>query len=483
MIKITFICLLLMLVYSEEYKFGNNDLEKLSKSIFEASNIIKDQLVNEDEAAIFLSNPKAGKSTLINYLIGTKLIAVKDNKGEIIITKADNELTGPEISPGSLPTDNIPLKWKSTILPDLTLWDTPAFFDNRGVVQDVTNAYCLYELLKSVKTLKIILLVDIKDLNVNRAQLFLSLLNEFVTLFGKNIESYFSSVSVIFTKVPEIMNRIPVDYDYINNQLKTIYLNPKLKMDKNSKKFIEYIIDNNDRIALSRKVSKEGKVSLDTNDNIFTTLKDSQFIDKISLKDVHFHISDSSMIMLFNAVEGLLSVSKMNEMEDIASRALLKDTNNIRKLIDDNDSHSINSIKEALTVKKNFFSDSLIRQNDIYKKILILLSFHQELQELDKKDELISKVQIISNIEKLLQVTLSKDLHFSLDIILVSLYLKLKTAISLCNSGLFIDDMSIHEYFSDPSLGNISGIVKSKSNFDKYFENASLLLKKKLSEP
>ncbi|XP_043466934.1 uncharacterized protein LOC122501492 [Leptopilina heterotoma] len=457
MIKIAFICLLLTIVNSEGQELNNNNLEKIRISLSEAKKIMKDQLVKED-AAILFSNPKAGKSTLVNYLIGSKLKGTKSplSEEEIIVVKSNNQSKGPEIGIGSLSKTTIPTKWKSTILPNLALWDTPAFFDNRGLVQDVTNAYYLYKLLKSVKSLKIILVVDIQDLNRGNVQMFLSLLNAIEALFGNNFKSFFPSVSVIFSKVPETIDEIPVDFKYISNKLENVFLHPKLKSFKNSKNFIQYIIDNNDRIALFKKMSKETKVSSDIDVNILSVIKNSKIIDESSLKDTHPHISDSSMIMLYEATEELLPISKMDQIENIASQALLEDRNNIENLIDEENSNKIKSIKDELTNKKNSFSHSLIGENDIYRKMPILLSFHDDLKKLNEEDKILDKIELINYIETILNIIISKDLNFSFDTIIVSLYLKLKTAISVCETGLMIlspDDLISDVESSENVLG------------------------------
>lgn len=114
------------------------------------------------DIVIFLGNTKAGKSTLINYLIGNKLTAVRENH-KTIIQKTDANAAGPIIGSGSVSETSIPEEWHSDLIKG-EIWDCPGFGDNRSlkdedneaIAKDIINAFYIKKLLDRARSVKFI---------------------------------------------------------------------------------------------------------------------------------------------------------------------------------------------------------------------------------------------------------------------------------------------------------------------------------------
>ena len=130
---------------------------------------------------IFIGNTGAGKSTLINYLAGNKLVAfrksyksISQHSDLIEDTKSDPEQEDPDedfkedsdeddeyLIDAVIPKSGIkvghssssetkrPAYWVSE--DKIAYWDCPGFGDTSGEVQDITNAFYINKLLENSK--------------------------------------------------------------------------------------------------------------------------------------------------------------------------------------------------------------------------------------------------------------------------------------------------------------------------------------------
>lgn len=313
MTRVTIICLVITLANGQFLTLSNTDVNKLKNSVSEAKKYLNNLSVHED-AAVFFGNNKAGKSTLINYLIGNILTTATSKFHKKTIVKVDINSNGPKINDFILGYMKKPTKWTSRKLPNLTLWETtPVITGVDNKVEIVTNEIYIYELLKSVKSLKIVLVVDFNDIkDIDDIRHFTELIDNVGRIFDNKFQEYFPAVSVIFTKVPEHIpanEEIKITQEIIKHILNSYLESIEISVSRN---FILYLLDNLDRIALFKQVTDDGIVSSSIDVNIIPTINNSRSIKENCLQEIN--LGDvSSKISIYNSNTLAKILSKEDE--------------------------------------------------------------------------------------------------------------------------------------------------------------------------
>lgn len=130
------------------------------------------------------------------------------------------------------------------------IWDAPGSDDDRGVVQDITNAFYINELFKNIKSAGIVLVTDINDIANDSIRPFLSLLNSVEHILKERMRDSFSSLTVIFTKVPDSLHYNRADKKFINQLLKELFLlSSTIDISQPAKECIKHLIQNNKNIG------------------------------------------------------------------------------------------------------------------------------------------------------------------------------------------------------------------------------------------
>lgn len=436
MSSLTIICLLISLVS------GDNDdnmdklkLQELKTSLLEMERTMALKDMNKD-SAIFLGNTKAGRSTLINYIMGNDLEARKKSKYEpILIVKKNTNSRGPTIGEGTISNTKVPEAWQSTKLPNLAIWDTPPLEDNRGPIRDITNAFSIFTLVKSVKSLKIILVIDIRDITEDNTQQFLSLLHSIENLFGKDFADFFPSTSVIFTKVSKTINNSPLHHEFVRYHLQNHFvLDTTLGWSEISKNFIHYLKNHENRIALFRKMMKIGDIKAEDIDvGIFQTINNSTSIEKNRLQKARPSIPAASELSLQKSQE----ISELEEgITDIARILSLK-VNTTEEIVNNSKNLTQLRINEGeLQKMRSTFGANLKIKNDLLKKIKSLIESYDHIAETIDKNRLLNHTELIEFIEKKLYINISKQIEFSIDAIAFSMKIKTNTLISIVTAKL-----------------------------------------------
>jgi energy-coupling factor transporter ATP-binding protein EcfA2 len=136
------------------------------------------------DAVIILGNTGAGKSTFINYLAGCEL-EVKRIKG-----RRKLEVRG--TASGGVRDEVTPIGHggSQTFMPqiasvgDRVYCDCPGFSDNRGAEINIVNAVNIKQALSQAKSLRLVVLVDYRSLDVDRGNSFQALLRTLTDLLG-----------------------------------------------------------------------------------------------------------------------------------------------------------------------------------------------------------------------------------------------------------------------------------------------------------
>jgi len=156
---------------------------------------------------IVIGNTGAGKSSLINCLIGNTLIAENQDAGSLkTVTKLSLKegSIGPEIGNGVVST-TYTVKFWSDDKNATNYWDCPGFADNRGGGQQIDNMLLVKLLIEYLKGKEIGFLFVVHDNIVDSANLFGAFKNEIdsiIKFFGsiESISELASSISLVVTQ-------------------------------------------------------------------------------------------------------------------------------------------------------------------------------------------------------------------------------------------------------------------------------------------
>lgn len=428
---------LISTIRANEVGLNQEDLKRLENALHESSAYMARE-AKEENVVICIGTTRAGKSTLINYLIDTKLKAERvANFESIKITKVDTKSSGPEIGLGASSKTTIPTRWISKSLPDLAIWDAPGFDDNRGPVQDITNSFYLYQLLQKVRSLKVVLVVDINDIMHDNVNPFLTVLKAVESLLGSKMKDNFASMSIIFTKVPNTLNDVPVDMGLIKEILTYQFLSSTdMKLSKVSKDFIQFLVENNNRIALFKR-PETGVVTSAIDLNIFPVIKNSNRIERNSLLEISPSISDYSRICLFKIRETLYSLGAFQELQDVI-RAIIdgkvNDLNGLSDIIEAE--NNIRRIKDDLTVTERKLHNVIFNAQSFPQRIESLRSFDHTVGKKIEEHNLLEKFKLMEFVDKLLELKESIQLDFALKGVLKSSISKVQEGINSAQAKL-----------------------------------------------
>ena len=207
--------------------------------------------VKDEDIVIFLGNTKAGKSTVVCYMNGAELSSAENPETYKIAIKKRGGADGPEIGGGSVSETTLPSKWQSLHLLE-KIWDAPGFNDNRGVAQDIPNAFFIRELLNNAQSAKLVLVSDINDIYGDNIKLFTDFVNRIHTILPE-IHQLKDGVSVVFTKVPARLNR-----DKICNLLRTkIIEQTKIDIHDAERNLVQHFIERKDLVGIFKEVTEE----------------------------------------------------------------------------------------------------------------------------------------------------------------------------------------------------------------------------------
>ena len=276
-------------------------VKKIKEKIFEGYNKIKP----EDNVILVVGNTGAGKSTLVNYLAGTKLISEKKGFGKLVIT-APNPIT-PEMSVSHKPVSEtaIPNSWKDTDN-NVIYWDCPGFGDNRGPVQEIANAFYIKKLFDCSKNIKVLAITTQASFEEGRGVEFTNLMTSLSDLFIK-AEDFAKSIVLVVTKadpgtqvgdVQEAISEILTSqFDESANQYDAEIAKNVLS-DKHTQ-LLKHLADNPSQISLFSKPTKPGEISGETRDVIKSAIDSAK---PVSGFEVNISVSDKSKLRVSDLI-------------------------------------------------------------------------------------------------------------------------------------------------------------------------------------
>ncbi|XP_043482075.1 uncharacterized protein LOC122511090 [Leptopilina heterotoma] len=415
---------------SQRNNYRLEDLRRLEQALKTASAYMTNYARHED-TAIFIGSTRSGKSSLINYLIGNKLIGKKVAICKpVALIKADTS-PGPQIGIGSTSETAIPSRWDSKSLSGLGIWDAPGFDDNRGVVQDITNAFYINELFKNIKSARIVLVTDINDIANDSIRPFLSLLNSVERILKEKMRDCFSSVAVIFTKVPDSLHDNRVDKKFINELLKEQFLSSSaIDISEAAKEFIRHLIKNNQNIGFFKKAAAGNVTEPAIDDCITDAIKSTSGVDEKILKQVSPSISEGSKVFLFEVREQLSSMKEFNQLQKLVGSIFGNKLNEFEIMKQDGVScERLIDINQELFIIKEQFKKVLRSTTNLHSKILTIEKIDSSIENFIVNKNLLQKAKFMEFVDQLLDLKESRHFDFNLHGIILTAMTKVEELI------------------------------------------------------
>lgn len=332
---------------SENEYIDNNYVKEINKLIAHGNKII----TKENEVILFMGDTGSGKSTLVNYLSGNKLIAKKKERGglennKIVIDTINNNNV--KINHTTVSETTVPNKWFDNNN-NLVYWDCPGFGDTKGPIQDIANAFYIKKLFDSSNKLKLVIVVELGSLKNNKAKSFVNLVNTLSNLFV-NVTDYKNGLFMVVTKTnPKVC------VQGVKDQILLILGEQENFLNKNQKEILTFLAGNESHIELFEKPQEQGIISDNNKNDILTMLKK---MESLLLADTKIKIAIADKSKLY-----------VKELADDSQNKMII---TIDKLCQ----HHINNYKQTDNITKKDFSvvvqiiNELRKNHDSFVKII-----------------------------------------------------------------------------------------------------------------
>ena len=390
----------------------------IEDAIFNADALLKAKVKYED-IIVLLGTTKSGKSTLINFLIGNVLTAVKQKFGKTFLVKMDNETLGPEIGIASSSWTTLPTKWvvkNKSCINGLTLWDAPGFGDSRGEIQDITNSFYIKTLLRGVKSAKIVLVTDFSDLYNDNVSSFVSLLESVKRIFNNDISSTFQSLVLIFNKTPFYCDSEFVDECFLCELLTEKIIKSASVIDKNCRSIVRSLVKCPERIGIFRKAAVELCIE-ELNDGIENAIKSATPLFGEFLCNVSPSVSEKSQTFLLRQKFLLASMPDIDILLNDFEKKYKSISQFFEKEVECADKETLEGIKSEIQRKLAELQRIVENNGETLVQMLV------KLQVLDKEGagkaitvhNLMNKAIVIQHIDDILKLKESEEFRLKIE--------------------------------------------------------------------
>lgn len=247
-------------------KRGVVNIEELKKDLDQVDKTLRSAKIS-NSVTVIIGNTGAGKTTIFRNIQGLPIKAYYDEQwreylieGEGISNSYQSMTTYPTLSQNG------------------DYFDCPGFGDNRGIAQDIINAYSLHKLFNRIQEFNLLVVVSASEFHT-RAEPFIALIDHIEKLFPdkKDMEKLKKGFNLVVTHMPKEKS----DIRFIKKVMHAI-VEDRPNLSPFKKEIITFLADkNNPKITFFEKPEKAGIINT----------KQTFIKDKVYIKDIKPSIS------------------------------------------------------------------------------------------------------------------------------------------------------------------------------------------------
>lgn len=272
---------------------SSTDIERIKSLIADGDK--NDVSSNFADSVIILGNTGSGKTTLFKYLSGIQMTAFKNTSGiakKLVIDVTNSHLDNQgKINHTSLSGTTVPNYY---LLRQTLLADCPGFSDNRGVGQDIANAYHIKRILKVSSLVKIMIVMEL-DMFEGKALKFFDLLNLLSEMF-EDVNQIQPGLMIVITKVGCDVTLID-----IREHINSIRADHMSSLPSKQKQWLDLLVNSSEKIAIFRQPSISGTINDVDRHCLLQKLTTLQAINPASIK---ISVSDRSKVYVARLMTG-----------------------------------------------------------------------------------------------------------------------------------------------------------------------------------
>lgn len=365
----------------------------------------------EEDVIILIGLSKAGKTSLANFLTGVQLTGTKNARYEPITLQNVYKDHGAVI----------PVVPRRCCSDKFIIWDMPGIDDNQNEFQDIINAIYISELLKKVKSAKILLAVDMENIRAQNVKLILTLLTAVENLFNDRLRESFSAISMIITKVDSDIQKIPVTKTLITDMIFEKLLSQRSpKISEVTKALLSHLIENHKKIGLFKRPTEIGSIiSNAIGDGIIEAIESTESIRKEILEQITPSISGTSQVLLYKMCDEFCSTQMLLQFQELVKEVLRSQLLRYKNLhINEISFRELDAISQELYAIKDKLEKSSNLGVSLHEKLNTLKSLDSKLAEFIDKHDVYRKIKFLEITDKFL----GKEDGYFLDISITQMF-------------------------------------------------------------
>lgn len=230
-----------------------------------------------------------GKSTILSYLNGAKLVVKMEGMKAVLDTNKDGKAL--KIGHDRFSETSAPTK---VVINGTAFFDCPGFKDNKGEEYEIANSFYIQRLLDVYKKVKILLVIDDSHVTEARTDKLPKMLRSLLQSFG-TFDDIREGTVLVINKTPEDQSIEAYTKELI--KLANLKNDSKYLFAEEERNFLEYLVSKNQIVLFeaANKTSKDEPFKVGKASELMNKLKGLKAIKTRKIKNI---LSESAKLAI-----------------------------------------------------------------------------------------------------------------------------------------------------------------------------------------